>query len=136
MRTATVVSVTDGPAEPIDDIPTTRLRTTVQRTSTALKVTAALLAIGTIVASAISATTDLNQFYGGPAVQFPWRVQLSNFLGSAVPNLAWAALVYAAATALQIASTRLTRPRAPSVEPFDQREGPPVRRGCPRRPRR
>ncbi len=75
----------------------------------------------------ISATTDINEFYGGPAVDFPWRVELANFLQSAIPPLAWSSLVLAAAFGLDLAAAHLAR-RSPAVA------APPIASPPPRPP--
>jgi energy-converting hydrogenase Eha subunit F len=111
--------VADRPADPDDDIPTSRLMTSVRRASSILKATALILAVGSIVGSFISATTDINQFYGAPATDFPWRVTLSNFLQGAIPNLAWSALVFAAAFGLQLGAAPVGRRATPLPAPPD-----------------
>jgi hypothetical protein len=95
--------------------PTTNARVVmvVRRASTVLKVSAGVLAVGSIVSAYLTATTDLNQYYGGgPSPKFPFKVKLMQFLQTAVPNLGWAALVYASAYALLIAAARLETHRA------------------------
>jgi hypothetical protein len=76
-----------------------------------------LLAVGTIVGSSISTTTDLNELSGGPAADTPWRVELANFLRGTIPDLAWSLLVLAAALALQLATNHLERPGAAAPSP-------------------
>ena len=93
-----------------------------------LIVLAGLLAAGTLWSSYVGATTDLNEFYGGPPVDFPNRYKFSQFLQSSIPNLGWAGLLVAASFALKLTAARLTIDpavdQAPSVDPLPPDEPP------------
>ena len=54
--------------------PTTNVRVVmvVRRASTVLKVGAVVLAGGAIVSAYLTTTTDLNQYYGGETIKFPF----------------------------------------------------------------
>ena len=84
-----------------------------------------LLAVGSIVSAYLNTTTDINEYYGGGiSPKFPFKVQLMQFLQNAIPNLGWAALVYASAYGLVVAAARLEtqRERPASAEAFEPSE--------------
>jgi len=97
------------------EIVTTQIARVARRSAKILKIAAGVIAVGAIVNGWISATTDPNEFYGGPSVDYPFKWKLLQFLSSALSNLGWAALVLAAAFAIEIVGLRAARlPEAPA----------------------
>ena len=80
--------------------------TLVRRGANVLLAVSLLLAVGSVAQGYLQATTDINQFYGGPEVDFPFRYKFMSFLQSTIPNLSWSALVLAASFALRLAAGR------------------------------
>jgi hypothetical protein len=111
--------------------PTTNARVVmvVRRASNLLRASAVILAVGAFVSAYLTTTTDLNQYYGGETIKFPFKVKLMQFLQNAIPSLGWAALVYASAYALLIAAARLEtqrlQPAAGADEPSASAPPPP-----------
>jgi|JI10StandDraft_1071094.scaffolds.fasta_scaffold131920_2 hypothetical protein len=80
-----------------------------RRSAKILKIVAAALAVGAVINAWISATTDQNEFYGGPPTEFPFKWKLQQFLAAALYNLGFAGLILAAAFAIEIIGLRATR---------------------------
>ncbi len=99
------------------DIATTQITRVARRSATILKIAAGVIAVGAIVNGWIFATTDQNQFYGGPTTDFPFKWKLQQFLNSTLWNLGLAALILAAAFAVEIVGLRAARLTAASTEP-------------------
>lgn len=107
------------------EIVTTQIARVARRGSKILKVAAGVIAVGAIVNGWINATVDQNEFYGNPAIDFPFTWKLQQFLFTALGNLAWAALVLAAAFALEIVGLRASRaPEAPAGSPDSKSTSP------------
>lgn len=98
------------------ELQTAQIARVAQRGAKILKVVSAVLAASAIVASWISATTDQNVFYGSPKVDFPLKWKVQSFLSSAIVGVAWAALILAAAFALEIVALRAARLPHPAAE--------------------
>ena len=77
-----------------------------RRSAKILKIVAAALAVGAVINAWISATTDQNEFYGGPPTEFPFKWKLQQFLAAALYNLGFAGLMLAAAFAIEIVALR------------------------------
>lgn len=89
-----------------------------RRSTRILKIAAGVIAIGAVVNGWISATFDQNEMYGNPPMDFPFQYELNQFLYATVPNLGWAALILAAAFAIEIVGLRAARtPQAPAELP-------------------
>lgn len=91
------------------EIQTAQIARVARRSAKILKITALVLAVGSLIYSWINATTDQNEFYGGPPTDFPFKWKLQQFLSSAVGNLSNAALVLAAGFAIEIVALRVSR---------------------------
>ena len=98
------------------EMQTAQIARVAQRGSMILKIVSGVLAASAIVASWISATTDQNVFYGSPKVDFPLKWKVQSFLSSAIVGVAWAALILAAAFALEIVALRAARLPHPAAE--------------------
>jgi len=91
------------------EIQTTQIARVARRGAKILKIAAGSIAVGAVVNGWINATFDQNEMYGNPPIDFPFKWKLLQFLSSTLGNLAWAALVLAAAFALEIVGLRAAR---------------------------
>lgn len=91
------------------DLQEAQLARVARRSAKILKIVAVVLAVGAVANGWISATQDQNEIYGGPLTEFPlwWKVQ--QFLTSALWTLGWAALILAAAFAMEVVALRTAR---------------------------
>jgi len=96
------------------EIVTTQISRVARRGAKILKIAAVAIVVGAVVNGWFAATVDQSEFYGGPSTDFPFKWKLQQFLNAALGNLAWAALILAAAIAIELVGLRAARlPEAP-----------------------
>jgi hypothetical protein len=97
-----------------------------RRSSKILKIAAGALAASAVVRGWLNATIDQNEFYGGPKVDFPLKWKIQQFLNSSFGDFGWAALILAAAYAIEIIGLRSARPPEPSELPASKPAATPA----------